>query len=121
MSDQEQQIFWHRELPPFKAEAIGEHVLEASSHHIEGTLAHRDEQWDQCYESLMEQVRARLVQKIDLPNLQHPKTQLPTRKAPTNHQPPTRFWELAYVGVGSCGLEAGPLGSWAVWALGVDS
>jgi hypothetical protein len=38
-------VFWHRELPPFDAEPMGEHVLEATSHHIQGTLAHRDERW----------------------------------------------------------------------------
>jgi hypothetical protein len=64
MSEQERRIFWHRELPPVDAQAIGEHVLEAASHHIEGTLAHRDEQWTRCYESLMEQARIRLLQEI---------------------------------------------------------
>lgn len=58
-------VFWHRELPPLQAEAIGEHVLEATSQHVPGTLAHRDEIWDQCYADLMAQTRRRLVQEID--------------------------------------------------------
>lgn len=64
MSEVEQRIFWHRELPPLHAEALGEHILEATSHHIEGTLAHRDEQWDECYKSLMAEARTRLEQEI---------------------------------------------------------
>ena len=58
-------VFWHRELPPLQAEAIGEHVLEATSQHVPGTLAHRDEIWDQCYADLMAQTRLRLRQEID--------------------------------------------------------
>jgi hypothetical protein len=65
MSADAQRVFWHRELPPLDAEAIGEHVLEATSHHIEGTLAHRDEQWDSCHDSLMAEVHTRLEQEIE--------------------------------------------------------
>jgi hypothetical protein len=57
-------IYWHRELPPLDAEAIGEHVIEAASGRVPGTLAHRDELWSQCYEDLMAQVRIRLEQEI---------------------------------------------------------
>jgi hypothetical protein len=57
-------IYWHNELPPFDAEAIAEHVVEATSSRVPGTLAHRDELWTQCYEDLMAQVRARLSQEI---------------------------------------------------------
>ena len=38
-------IFWHRELPPLAADAIGEHVIEASSSRVSSTLARRDELW----------------------------------------------------------------------------
>ena len=34
MSDQDSRIFWHREMPPIDAEPMGEHVLEATSHHV---------------------------------------------------------------------------------------
>lgn len=57
-------IYWHHELPPLGAEAIGEHVLEATSRRVPGTLAHRDELWTQCYEDLMAQVRSRLGQEM---------------------------------------------------------
>jgi hypothetical protein len=57
-------VFWHRELPPLEAEAIGEHALEAVSERVSGTLAHRDEIWDQCYADLMAQARARLEQEV---------------------------------------------------------
>jgi hypothetical protein len=64
MSDDTSRIFWHRELPPLDAEPMGEHVLEAASHRIQGTLAHRDEQWGACHESLMQVARERLGQEI---------------------------------------------------------
>jgi hypothetical protein len=57
-------IYWHRELPPFDAGAMGEHVVEAASGRVPGTLAHRDELWSQCYEDLMAQVRIRLEQEV---------------------------------------------------------
>ena len=59
-----QVIFWHSELPPFDAEAIGEHVVEADSGRVPGTIAHRDALWSLCYEELMAQVRLRLKQEI---------------------------------------------------------
>ena len=57
-------IYWHRELPPLDAEAIRQHIVEAASGRVPGTLAHRDELWSQCYEDLMAQVRNRLEQEI---------------------------------------------------------
>lgn len=57
-------IYWHRELPPFDAEAVAEHSIEASSRRVPGTLAHRDELWNQCYEDVMDQVRNRLEQEV---------------------------------------------------------
>jgi hypothetical protein len=57
-------IYWHRELPPFEAEAMGEHTVEAASERVPGTLAHRDELWDRCYEDLMAKARIRLGQEV---------------------------------------------------------
>jgi hypothetical protein len=57
-------IYWHRELPPSGAQAMDEHVLEAVSSRIPGTLAHRDELWDRCYDELMAQARERLEQEV---------------------------------------------------------
>lgn len=60
----EKTIYWHRELPPLTAELMGEYIVEATSSRVPGTLAHRDELWNQCYEDLMAQVRSRLEQEI---------------------------------------------------------
>jgi len=57
-------IFWHRDLPPMDAEPMGEHVVEATSARVPGTLAHRDELWEKYYEDLMSNARARLEQEI---------------------------------------------------------
>ena len=57
-------IYWHYELPPFGADAIGEHTVEATSSHVAGTIAHRDELWTQCYEDLMAQACVRLQEEM---------------------------------------------------------
>jgi hypothetical protein len=57
-------VYWHRELPPFDAEAIGEHTVEATSTRVPGTLANRDELWSRCNEDVMAQVRIRLEQEV---------------------------------------------------------
>jgi hypothetical protein len=57
-------IYWHRELPPLAAEAVGEHTLEATSGRVPGTIAHRDELWNRCHAELMADTRARLEQEV---------------------------------------------------------
>jgi hypothetical protein len=57
-------IYWHRELPPLRAEQIGEHAVEAVSTRVPSTLSHRDDLWDRCYAELMEAAHARLAQEI---------------------------------------------------------
>ena len=57
-------VFWHRELPPLDAEPVAEHTLEATSGRVAGTLSHRDEQWERCYQELMTNTHARLAQEI---------------------------------------------------------
>ena len=57
-------IYWHRELPPFGANAVAEHVVEATSNRVPGTLLHRDELWNQCYEQLMACTCTRLEQEV---------------------------------------------------------
>ena len=42
-------VYWHRELPPVEAELVAEHTVEANSSRVPGTIAHRDELWDQYY------------------------------------------------------------------------
>jgi hypothetical protein len=63
-SDHEKVVYWHRELPPSDAELMAEHTLEATSGRVAGTLAHRDELWDHCYQELMANAHARLAQEI---------------------------------------------------------
>ena len=57
-------VYWHRELPPLKAELVAEHTVEANSSRVRGTIAHRDELWDQCYRELMANAESRLVQEV---------------------------------------------------------
>lgn len=62
---EEKRVYWHRELPPLSADIMGEHVLEATSSRVRGTLAHRDELWDQCYRDLLDNAQERFTQEID--------------------------------------------------------
>jgi hypothetical protein len=57
-------VYWHRELPPLDAELIADHIVEATSSRVPGTIAHRDELWDQCYRELMAAAESRLVQEV---------------------------------------------------------
>jgi hypothetical protein len=57
-------VYWHRELPPFDADAVAEHVIEATSNRVPGTLVHRDELWGRCYETLMASTATRLEQEV---------------------------------------------------------
>jgi hypothetical protein len=58
-------VYWHRELPPLNAELMAEHTVEATSDRVPGTIAHRDELWDQCYRDLMANAESRLVQEVE--------------------------------------------------------
>lgn len=57
-------VYWHRQLPPLDAEIVGEHVLEANSGRVRGSLSHRDELWDRCYRELIANTEARFAQEI---------------------------------------------------------
>ena len=57
-------VYWRQELPPVDAEMFGEYTVEAVSKHVPGTLAHRDELWDRCYDDLMREAGARLEQEV---------------------------------------------------------
>jgi hypothetical protein len=63
-NDQRKVVYWHRDLPPLKAELMAEHTVEASSRRVPGVLAHRDELWDQCYRELMAIAEDRVVQEV---------------------------------------------------------
>ncbi len=62
--DKRRVVYWHRELPPLEADVMAEHTVEASSCRVPGTIAHRDELWDECYRSLMATAESRLVQEV---------------------------------------------------------
>ena len=57
-------VFWHRELPPFDAEVLGEHTVEATSERVQGILSQSNALWNQCYARLMSATRARLEQEV---------------------------------------------------------
>lgn len=57
-------VYWHRELPPLDAEIVAEHTVEAASARVPGTLAHRDELWNVCFDDLMARTEARLEQEV---------------------------------------------------------
>ena len=57
-------VYWHRELPPLDADAVAEHIVEATSARVPGTLLHRDELWSQCYEDLMTTTTTRMEQEV---------------------------------------------------------
>ena len=63
-SDAGKVVYWHRDLPPLDAELMAEHTIEATSDRVEGTISHRDELWDRCYQELMANTQARLAQEI---------------------------------------------------------
>lgn len=58
-------VYWHRQLPPIKAEPIDEHTIEADSARVPGTIAHRDELWDACERGLQHELEQRLTKEVD--------------------------------------------------------
>ena len=59
-----QVVYWHRDLPPLAAEAIGEHTVEATSQRVKNTFARHDEAWGGCYGDLMTQANARMAEEV---------------------------------------------------------
>jgi hypothetical protein len=57
-------VYWHRELPPFEAQALGEHVLETNSRRIPDTIERREELWNQSKDELMAHTNRRLLDEI---------------------------------------------------------
>ena len=57
-------VYWHRELPPVSAEVIADHTVEANSGRVRGTLSHRDELWQRCYDELIANTMARVSQEV---------------------------------------------------------
>jgi hypothetical protein len=63
-NNERQVVYWHRELPPLEGEPIAQHTIEANSSRVPGTIAHRQELWDQCYRDLMATAESRLAQEV---------------------------------------------------------
>jgi hypothetical protein len=59
-----QVVYWHRDMPPLDADAIGVHTVEATSSRVPQTMARRDELWNRCCAELMAQARTRLEQEV---------------------------------------------------------
>src|SRR5262245_28640190 len=57
-------VYWHRDLPPIKAEPMEDHVIEADSLRVPGTIVDGDELWDRCQADLMTRLSFRLEQEI---------------------------------------------------------
>ena len=57
-------VYWHRELPPIEAELIADHIVEANSGRVAGSIAHRNELWNRCYEELVINAERRLIQEV---------------------------------------------------------
>ena len=62
--DRRPTVYWHRELPPLRAEICGNGVVEAVSHRVAGSFSHRDSAWNQCYADLMARAGERVVQEV---------------------------------------------------------
>lgn len=57
-------VYWHRDLPPLRAEVVGEDTLEAVSDRVQGRLSHRDEHWTACSQNLLAHARERIEQEV---------------------------------------------------------
>ena len=57
-------VYWHRELPPLDGELMHEHVIEAVSDRMPGSIERHGDLWHQCYATLMERTRHRLEQEV---------------------------------------------------------
>jgi len=62
--DEQKVVYWHRELPPLDAEVIHEHVIEATSDRVPGSIERYGELWHRCHNALMEHAQSRLEQEI---------------------------------------------------------
>ena len=57
-------VYWHRELPPLRAEPVAEHTIEATSRRVAGHIGHRDDLWNECRDDLMATATTRLQQEV---------------------------------------------------------
>jgi hypothetical protein len=59
-----QVVFWHRQLPPLDGEVVDEHVVEATSGRVSGSIERHGDLWDRCHGELMAEAGARLKQEV---------------------------------------------------------
>jgi hypothetical protein len=57
-------VYWHRDLPPLDAEILHEHVLEATSDRVSGSIERHGDLWDHCHTALIEHANDRLLQEV---------------------------------------------------------
>jgi hypothetical protein len=57
-------VYWHEELPPTDGEMMHEHMVEATSYRVSGSIERHGDLWHRCYETLMEHTRLRLEQEV---------------------------------------------------------
>ena len=57
-------IYWHRDLPPLDGEILHEHVIEATSGRVSGSIDRYGDLWGQCHAALMQHTSDRLAQEI---------------------------------------------------------
>ena len=57
-------VYWHQELPPVNGEVLHEHVIEAISDTVQGSIERHGDLWHRCYTQLMEHTRLRLEQEV---------------------------------------------------------
>ena len=57
-------VFWHRDLPPLDGEILHEHVLEAKSDRVGGSIERNGELWDRCHSALIQHANERLAQEV---------------------------------------------------------
>src|ERR1043166_589195 len=57
-------VYWHRELPPLDGDVVHEHVVEATSDRVKGSIERHGELWDRSYTTLMQRTEQRLAQEV---------------------------------------------------------
>jgi hypothetical protein len=62
--EEEKTVYWHRELPPLDGEILHEHVLEATSDRVGGSIERNGELWDRCHVALIQHATERLAQEV---------------------------------------------------------
>ena len=64
VGDDRKIVYWHRDLPPLDGEILGEHVLEATSDRVSGSIERYGDRWDRCHAALMKHATERLTQEV---------------------------------------------------------